>query len=578
MEILIVEDNPVSMFVLENMLIKQGHKVVTAKDGQEAWEIYQNQFIQILITDWIMPRMDGLQLCMAIRSASKGHYTYIIVTSSKDHKEDLLEILNSGADDYITKPFDVEEIKARIKAGERITMLEENYKDLQQILIESRNKLRIVLDSLPQEIVSVDRDTRIVSVNSSFLTGKRVCFSDIVTSYCFQEKYWNMPLANIENIRAYSMHVFESGVSQSACETFNAANSETRHIEFYFLPIKHENGEVYQVAIVSRDITDEKQRIDEINSLNYQLRSAVDQIREKNEKLEKTLIQLKETQFQMLQTEKMASIGQLAAGVAHEINNPVGFVSSNLRTLTDYQQCMSKIIAEYSQLTARLSTINNSGMDVSAIEQAIAQIHEKETELDIDYIIEDIPHLILDSRDGLDRIKKIVLDLKNFSHPGDEILKSADINQILDSTLNIVWNELKYKVKISKDYSELPQVDCYPQQISQVFMNIMINAGQAIKNQGEIHIATHESGDYVEISISDTGQGIPEKYLSKIFDPFFTTKEVGKGTGLGLNVTYNIIQKHRGMIDVQSEVGTGTTFTIKLPVNSLSQTSRLSDI
>jgi signal transduction histidine kinase len=181
--------------------------------------------------------------------------------------------------------------------------------------------------------------------------------------------------------------------------------------------------------------------------------------------------------------------------------------------------------------------------------------------------MEDIPNLIQESRDGLDRIKKIVMDLKNFSHPGEDTLKLTDINQCLDSTLNIVWNELKYKASIVKDYSDMTEVKCYPQQLNQVFINILVNAAQAIEKQGEIRIATRQTGDQVEIAISDTGQGIPEKNLNRIFDPFFTTKPVGKGTGLGLNVSYNIIKKHEGTITVHSELGKGTTFIIRVPVN-----------
>ncbi len=280
-----------------------------------------------------------------------------------------------------------------------------------------------------------------------------------------------------------------------------------------------------------------------------------------------TLVHLKETQSQILQSDKMPSIGQLAAGVAHEINNPVGFVSSNLKTLTDYQQNIAQIFSQYRQFIKTVSDVKTSGPDRAAMDALAARIQEKESELDIAYIQEDIPGLIHESREGLDRIKKIVLDLKDFSHPGEDILKLTDINRNMDSTLNIVWNELKYKATITKDYGELPQVRCYPQQLNQVFINLLVNAAQAIEDQGEIHIATREVDGNVEITVSDSGQGIAAENLSRIFDPFFTTKAVGKRTGLGLNVTYNIIKKHHGAIDVRSEPGKGTTFTIRIPVS-----------
>jgi signal transduction histidine kinase len=203
------------------------------------------------------------------------------------------------------------------------------------------------------------------------------------------------------------------------------------------------------------------------------------------------------------------------------------------------------------------------------IQNLLSKLLDKETELDIPFILEDIPNLIRDSCEGIDRITKIVQDLKIFSHPGQDSMQLVDINRNLDSTLNIVWNEIKYKATVIKEYGQLPHVNCYPQQINQVFMNLLVNAAQAIVNQGEIRITTRENNGCVEIAITDTGQGIPSDKIEKIFDPFFTTKPIGKGTGLGLNLSYSIIKKHNGAIDVHSELGKGTTFIIRIPVHGL---------
>jgi len=203
----------------------------------------------------------------------------------------------------------------------------------------------------------------------------------------------------------------------------------------------------------------------------------------------------------------------------------------------------------------------------AAISEQLEGIVALEAETDIDFILDDIPNLIGESQDGTERLKKIVSDLKDFAHPGKDKLESADINRCLESTLNVVWNELKYKATVTKEYGDLPLVvECYPHQLNQVFMNLLVNAAQAIEDKGEIKIVTQALDGQVEIRISDTGSGIPKENLSKIFDPFFTTKEIGKGTGLGLHVAYNIIQKHKGTIDVQSEVGEGTTFTIRVQI------------
>jgi len=275
----------------------------------------------------------------------------------------------------------------------------------------------------------------------------------------------------------------------------------------------------------------------------------------------------KKLQIQILQSEKMASIGQLAAGVAHEINNPTGFVSSNLKTLSDYQNDMFSLIKEYSKLIADLKGAMATAEYPGSIPEQMERIVALESEVDINYILDDIPNLIKESQEGTERIKKIVIGLKDFAHPGEQKLQYADINRNLDSTLNIVWNELKYKTKVIKDYGDLPEVRCYPQQINQVFMNLLVNAAQAIEKKGEIKIATRALDGQVEIKICDTGSGISKEDLSKIFDPFFTTKDVGKGTGLGLNVAYNIIKKHKGSIDVESELGRGATFIIRLQVD-----------
>ena len=193
------------------------------------------------------------------------------------------------------------------------------------------------------------------------------------------------------------------------------------------------------------------------------------------------------------------------------------------------------------------------------------KITELEQRIDIDYVLSDTTALIEESREGTERIKKIVLDLKDFAHPGNDKLQLVDINAGLESTLNVVHNEIKYKAEVDRDFEDIHPVLAYPQQLNQVFMNILVNASQAIEKEGRISIVTRNADGFVEIKISDTGCGIAPENISKIFDPFFTTKEVGKGTGLGMHIVYNIVQKHYGTIEVSSTVGKGTTFSIRIP-------------
>ena len=248
------------------------------------------------------------------------------------------------------------------------------------------------------------------------------------------------------------------------------------------------------------------------------------------------------------QQEKLASVGQLAAGVAHEINNPIGFISSNLGSLATY---LAKLL-QYIE-----ATMNGAGAE---------ELRQLRTKLKLDFIVNDINELIKESKEGTERVRNIVRNLMNFSRADEAEFKVADINACLESTIRVVWNELKYKATVVKEYGQLPPLTCSPQQLNQVFMNLLVNAAQAIATKGEIKIKTWLQGESIMVTISDTGCGIPADHIPRLFEPFFTTKEVGKGTGLGLSISHDIIQKHQGEIRVASEVDKGTTFTVVLPI------------
>ncbi|MBU1196179.1 MAG: response regulator [Proteobacteria bacterium] len=420
MKILIAEDDYVSRLLVKKAIKNIGHDVVEAENGKIAWERFLETLPDMVISDWMMPEMDGIELCRRIRASDKKTYSYIILLTAKDKMTDLVEVFEAGADDYIIKPFKPDELRSRIKTGERIVTLESQHHHMQEKLIE------------------------------------------------------------------------------------------------------------------------------------------------KNNSLDQALAELKISQSQILQSEKMASIGQLAAGVAHEINNPIGFVGSNLDALNDYIQDVDALLEQYLDLT---TSLHEKGFDSLNEEhkKKVKAILEKQREVEIDYIREDIPELIKDCKEGTSRVGKIVGDLKSFAHPGNDRQTLVDINKGLESTLNVVHNELKYKTTVIKELGDIPMVEGFPQKLNQVFMNILVNAGQAIEEKGEIRIQTRAEGKNVVILISDTGCGIAPENLPKIFDPFFTTKEIGKGTGLGMNIAYNIIEEHKGKITIDSAVGKGTTFTVVLP-------------
>ena len=274
----------------------------------------------------------------------------------------------------------------------------------------------------------------------------------------------------------------------------------------------------------------------------------------KGEEQQRLIAKLRDAHDQLLQAEKMASIGQLAAGIAHEINNPVGFVNSNMSALQGYVATLFGVIDDYERA---------GGAD-AALAARFAQVRAR---AELDYLKQDVGELVKESMDGLKRVRDIVQALKDFSHVGETEWQVADLHRGLDSTLSIVANELKFKAAIEKHYGVLPQIPCLASQLNQVFMNLLVNAGQAIKESGLIRIRTGAEGAWVWVEVGDNGSGIAPEHLSRIFEPFFTTKPVGGGTGLGLSLSYGIVNKHGGRIDVASELGKGTRFTVWLPVS-----------
>tara|TARA_Y100001947_G_scaffold69651_1_gene58620 strand:+ start:3570 stop:5240 length:1671 start_codon:yes stop_codon:yes gene_type:complete len=307
---------------------------------------------------------------------------------------------------------------------------------------------------------------------------------------------------------------------------------------------------------------------DELRELNRLLENKVKErtqaLSDKNAELENANKHLKETQQQLLQAEKMASVGQLAAGVAHEINNPIGFVSSNLSTLKDYLSLFQILLDMAKKLHSDGAT--------EALKARVDELQAFYAQHDLDFIGEDIGPLIDESAEGLQRVSEIVKGLKIFSRIDSEESQWYDLNHCLNTTLTMVNNKLKYICKVEKQFADLPKVYFNLGKLTQVFTNLLINAGQAIEvtgKQGVINIATIREGDFVKVRIQDTGCGISQENLEKLFNPFFTTKPEGQGTGLGLSITYGIIQEHGGQIQVSSTPGEGSIFELALPINGL---------
>ncbi len=369
-----------------------------------------------------------------------------------------------------------------------------------------------------------------------------------------------MRFVHPDDLERYNGHVQQTNSGRPDFAQFEhrivRRDGEVRHILSRARLVWDSAGRVVRVYGANQDITERKLAEEMLQNLLWELES-------KNSELEAAYAELKTSHRQILQQEKMASIGQLAAGVAHEINNPMAFIMSNLLSLQKY---VGKLLQFITVQSEGIETLSHS--DNGSAESAYARVAESRQSLKIDYVVEDSRSLLTESLEGADRVKRIVQDLKSFSRVDGTEIAPADINKILDSTINIVWNEIKHKATLKKEYEDIPLVHCNHGQLSQVFMNILVNAAQAMTDFGEITVKTRRDGPCVRVAVSDTGTGITEDKIGRIFEPFYTTKEIGQGTGLGLSIAYDIVKKHHGDIEAVSEVGKGTTFLVTIPIEA----------
>lgn len=394
---------------------------------------------------------------------------------------------------------------------------------LEEQIVRSGHEWQSTFDSISDSISLIDTDQRIIRCNRATCSMLDREFTDIIIQPCWKLFHnADAPIADCPMEKAkQSLH----------SETVTIKHSD-RWLEVSVDPIVSDKNVMTGAVHIVRDVTHNK-------------------LAEES---------LRDMQAQMMQNDKLATIGQLAAGVAHEINNPMGFVGSNMSTLGKYIDKYNRYIDLMEQEIRAVS----SGVLPENI-QAMRQSFK------LDYVMRDIAVLVEESNEGIDRIKRIVQDLRTFSRADSSAIASADLNNCMDSTINIVINEIKYAAELKREYGILPKISCNAQQINQVFMNLLINAAHAIQSKGdavgEIVVCTWCDKDNVFVSVRDNGCGIDPENGNKIFDAFFTTKEIGKGTGLGLSISSGIIRKHGGEITLSSEVGVGSTFTIRLPLH-----------
>ena len=492
--------------------------------------------------------------------------------------------------------------------------------------------LPFIVDRIEVGIFALDNGCNVVLWNSFMATHSGHAADEVIGRNlfdCFPDLPRQWLSRKIESVFVLKNYAFTSWEQRPYVFRFDHNRPITGGVDAMrqsciLLPLKDAAGEVEFVCVTLIDFTDTAMFQGRLNAAIVEL--------EQEKTTQKELIhKLEDAQGQLLQSEKMASVGQLAAGVAHEINNPIAFINSNLGTLKKQAVELLGLIDAYERLepagasdAAALDTVRaiKQSIDLDFLREDIVNLIDESLEgaheinnpiafinsnlgtlkkqavellglidayerlepagasdaaaldtvraikqsIDLDFLREDIVNLIDESLEGARRVKAIVDNLKDFSRVDTAEWHWANLEQGLESTLSIVWNELKYKCEVVREYAGIPEVECIASQINQVFMNIIVNAGQAIAEHGTIHLRTGRGEKTVWVEIEDSGEGIRAEHLARIFEPFFTTKPVGKGTGLGLSLAYGIVQRHGGLLEVQSEVGRGTRFRMTLPV------------
>ncbi len=432
-------------------------------------------------------------------------------------------------------------------------------RQVEDALEQTLSQLRATLESTGNGILVIDWQGRIASMNRLFsamwaipealLLDRRD--ADIIDLLCAQVDDGALCRSRLQAIvdRTETADVFRLRDGR----VFEC-KSRPQYLGEHIVGRVFGFNDITERTQVEEALRDSRDRLEErVRERTADLEAANARLQAEKQRQQELIRKLEEAQNQLLQSEKMASIGQLAAGVAHEINNPVGFVSSNLGTLQRYINDLLRLLAAYEEREATM------------VDAVLADIRRLKKEIDAAYLREDVIVLLDESLDGLQRVKRIVQDLKNFSHVDRAEVEMADLEAGMESTLNVVWNELKYKAKVVKEYGGVPPIECLPSQLNQVFMNLLVNAAHAIEEQGVITIRSGHDDSQVWVEVADTGKGIAPEHLGRIFEPFFTTKPVGKGTGLGLSLSYSIVNKHGGHIEVHSQVGQGSTFRVILP-------------
>ncbi|MGC9196422.1 MAG: response regulator [Syntrophobacteraceae bacterium] len=556
-KILVVDDEEAIGTMMISFLQKVGYYCKAASTPMEALEILLKTHFDLVISDMRMEGMDGLELIREIHRRFSSVDT--IIMSGFPGGYSYSDVIKAGAVDFIQKPVSLQELQAKIV---RLDQERKVFRELKEA--NKKNRLALAQMTKVNELLTLEIAER-GQMQAELTNAHREIEAFLYSIPCIlieistdgTIKRWNTLAENILRIKAceaLGKNIYECPISwetekvneligQCATEGLSMRLNEVRFtssqgmdglLDLIINPVNGEGAKSSSLIILGTDITE------------YKL-----------------------MERQLVQSQKLESIGQLAAGIAHEINTPAQYVGDNTRFLETAFENLETIHLLYDRLLEN----HRAGSPLEPLIQTIGAVKE---EMDFDFIRREIPEAIRQSLEGIERITRIVLSMKEFSHPGTDKKTEIDINRAIENTVTVARNEWKYVADVSTDFDpEIPPVHCLVGEFNQVILNLIINASHAIADKvgdraaqkGTIGVSTRRDGDFVEIRISDDGNGIREDIRSKIFDPFFTTKDVGKGTGQGLAISHTVIvKKHGGTIDFESKLGEGTTFIIRLPI------------
>lgn len=508
------------------------------------WEDLSTRVSSLLLISTILLTGVGCfliwDIVQALRSVFKGISDITkeeLKAESKDF-DDEFQIMGDSIE-IISKKI----VEDMVSLQRSASVIEKTKNDLKETLLYTEN----VMNSMGDALIVIDSEYRIKRMNPA--AKKLLDFH--VDNYLKQTI--DLFVDQSETID-FSKDTFVTGKRM----TFISTKGEKMPVDVNIGPLVDPKGSHIGHVLVARDIRETLALIARLKKMNSALEGTIQQ---RTAVIKKAYDELKVRDAQILLQENMASIGVLASGIKHEIDYPLEYIRNNLERLQkDFKDILSYTqLMEYG-LSALLEE-DNMGNRAKEIDQ----FKKVRTEMKIEAHLSDFGTILKESRKGIERIREIIFDLNRFSYSDEDKLETVNLNDEIQGTLNIVRHELKGETKILKEFNPIPLVKCYPNLINQVFMSILINASQAVGSAGTITILTSSKEGLVSVMIQDTGPGIPSENLNKVFNPFFTTKPPGKGTGLGLYLSYDIIEKHKGVLSVKSSLGKGAQFTIELP-------------